>query len=870
MAEPVRLLLVEDVATDAELEVRELKRAGLQFEYEVVQDEQAYRRALAEFRPHAIICDFSMPGFDGMAALALARELAPEVPFIFVSGTLGEEYAIRALKNGATDYVLKTNLMRLPPALERALEIARERAAKRAAERELARVRERLQSIFESLPDVLWSMELPAERIEYVSPACVAIYGRPPTEFLANPDLWLECVHPQDRAAVIEARRRLIEGAGYGVEYRIVRPDGEVRWIQDRARLVRDAAGAPARLDGVMRDVTEMVRQRERLARLARMRDLLGAVTTTLMRPRERQQIFEEFCRIAVARGGFAMARVVLREADGRLAVAASSDESSGTFRRLIEVHNADPQAGRSLLARALRARQPMISNDVRNDERIPEREALTREGNFSLAILPLQVEGEVIGAVLLSAAETGYFDQEELALIGELVGNLALALDLQAKQQRLNYLALYDPLTALPNRTLFRERLAQALESCASRKTTLALAVFDLDRFKAVNDTFGQGAGDQVLREIARRLREAVGDVHRIARLGGDQFAVMRPDAGDLSQAGGVIQAKAARLFEAPIPFAGGEVRMSARAGIALFPEDGADADTLFQNAEAALKRAKETRERFILYAPQLNARVREQLELERRLRRAVEDRELFLHFQPKVELAARRMVGLEALMRWRGEDGKPISPALFVPVLERSGLILEAGRLAVELAAAAYRGWQAKGLRPPRVAVNVSTLELRQRDFVAAFLAAAGGAEGGVDIEITESLLMQDVQASIAKLRELRAAGIGIALDDFGTGHSSLAYLSRLPVDTLKIDHSFVRGMTDNAEDTSIVTSILSLAQALRLTSVAEGVETEEQARLLRLLRCDQMQGYLFSPPVPAEKIEELLGAPRPASGG
>jgi diguanylate cyclase (GGDEF)-like protein/PAS domain S-box-containing protein len=869
MAEPIRVLLVEDVATDAELEARELKRAGLRIEHKVVSDEQAYRRALAEFRPHVIICDFSMPGFDGMAALAIARELAPEVPFLFVSGTLGEEYAIRALKNGAADYVLKTNLMRLPPAVERALEMARERAAKREAERELERARERLQSIFESLPDVLWSMELPGERLEYVSPACFAIYGRPPAEFLANPDLWLECVHPQDRAAATEARRRLVEGGEYDTEYRIVRPDGELRWIQDRARLVRDASGAPARLDGVMRDITEAVRQRERLARLGRIRDLLGAVTTTLIRPRERQAIFEEFCRIAVSRGGFAMARIVLRDAEGRLSIAASTDESSGAFLNLLDEHNGDPAGGRSLLARALRARQPMISNDVRNDERIPDREALTRDGNYSLAILPLQVEGEVAGAVLLRAAETGFYDQEEMALIGEMIANLALALELEAKQQRLNYLALYDPLTGLPNRTLFRDRLAQALESCRRSGTMLALAVFDLDRFKAVNDTYGQGAGDEALREVARRLRETVGDVHRIARLGADHFAVMRPDVRDPSRAGSLIQATAVRLFEAPIPVKGSEVRVSARAGIAFFPDDGADAETLFQNAEAALKRAKETRERFVLYAPQLNARVREQLELERRLRRAIERRELFLHFQPKVEIGSRRVVGLEALMRWCDADGKPVSPAVFVPVLEQTGMILDAGRLAVTLAAEAYRGWQAKGLKAPRVAVNVSALELRQRDFVAAFVAAAGGAEGGVDIEITESLLMQDVEASIAKLRELREAGIGIALDDFGTGHSSLAYLSRLPVDTLKIDRSFVRGMTENAGDTSIVTSIISLAQALRLGTVAEGVETEEQARLLRLLRCEQMQGYLFSPPAAAERIEALLAAPSTATG-
>jgi EAL domain-containing protein (putative c-di-GMP-specific phosphodiesterase class I) len=256
----------------------------------------------------------------------------------------------------------------------------------------------------------------------------------------------------------------------------------------------------------------------------------------------------------------------------------------------------------------------------------------------------------------------------------------------------------------------------------------------------------------------------------------------------------------------------------------------------------------------------------------MEHRLRSAVERNELFLHYQPKVELASRRIVGLEALMRWVGADGVPVPPVKFVPVLEQTGLILEAGRQAFATAAAAYRKWQAQGLRPPRIAVNVSALQLRRASFAVDVRSALsdGGAGtgddgGGVDIEITESLLMSEVDESIRKLRELRAMGVHISLDDFGTGYSSLAYLSKLPVDSLKIDRGFIRGMTEKAEDTSIISTIISLAQSLRLDVVAEGVETEQQAQLLRLLRCDQAQGYLFSPPVPAERVELLLGTQR-----
>ena len=233
-------------------------------------------------------------------------------------------------------------------------------------------------------------------------------------------------------------------------------------------------------------------------------------------------------------------------------------------------------------------------------------------------------------------------------------------------------------------------------------------------------------------------------------------------------------------------------------------------------------------------------------------------------MHYQPKLDLASRRIVGLEALMRWTSPEGGLVSPAKFIPMLEQTGLILEAGRQAIAGATATYRDWQARGINPPRIAVNVSALQLRRPSFVADVRAALGDVKtdgGGVDLEITESLLMTEIDASIRKLRELRDMGLRIALDDFGTGYSSLAYLSKLPLDTLKIDRGFVNGMTENADDTSIVSTIISLAQALRFKVVAEGVETEQQAQLLRLLRCDQVQGYLFSPPVPAERIETLL---------
>ena len=323
-------------------------------------------------------------------------------------------------------------------------------------------------------------------------------------------------------------------------------------------------------------------------------------------------------------------------------------------------------------------------------------------------------------------------------------------------------------------------------------------------------------------------------------------------------------LEQVSAQVFGTPFAFDEREARLAAKAGIAVFPDDGVDADALLRNAEASLKRAKETGEAYLFYAPHINARVSEEVELERGLRNAVEHGELFLHFQPKLDLVTRRIVGLEALMRWKSPDGVLVAPVTFIAVLEQTGLILEAGRQAIAAATGAYRRWHAQGLEPPRIAVNVSQLQLRRKTFVedvCAALRAQNADGGGVDLEITESLLMHDVDESIRKLAALRDFGLRISLDDFGTGFSSLAYLSRLPLDTLKIDRAFVQGMTENPHDTSIVGTVISLAQALRLKVVAEGVETEQQAQLLRLLRCDQAQGFLFSRPVPAEDIEALL---------
>src|SRR2546427_3632071 len=596
------------------------------------------------------------------------------------------------------------------------------------------------------------------------------------------------------------------------------------------------------------------------------LREFSSRINWALVRLRERDELFAAISRIAVEVGGLRGARIGMLDPGTKDVIwkAWFGSWSEGGGPDALQASAREDESGSGLAGKALCELAPAISNDIASDPGVRQREKFVSFGVKAMAAFPLVVDGAAAGVLGLLASEVGYFDQDEVNLLAELAANVSFALELMHKQDRITYLALYDPLTGLPNRTLFHERLTQSLQSAGRNNASLALVLIDLERFKAINDTLGQQAGDGVLQAVAQRLGSAAGDINRLARLGSNLFAVMLRQIGGAAEVARWLEQVSVQVFGTPFTVDAREARLAAKAGIAIFPEDGADADALLRNAEASLKRAKQTAEAYLFYAPHINARVSEEVELEHRLRKAVERGELFLHFQPKLDLVTRRIVGLEALMRWKGPDGALVPPVTFIPVLEQTGLILEAGRQAIAAATGTYRSWQAQGLEPPRIAVNVSQLQLRRKSFVEdvrAALRADGADGGGVDLEITESLLMHDVDESIRKLAALRDSGLRISLDDFGTGFSSLAYLSRLPLDTLKIDRGFVQGVTENPHDTSIVGTIISLAQALRLKVVAEGVETEQQAQLLRLLRCDQAQGFLFSRPVPAEDIEALL---------
>lgn len=422
---------------------------------------------------------------------------------------------------------------------------------------------------------------------------------------------------------------------------------------------------------------------------------------------------------------------------------------------------------------------------------------------------------------------------------------------------------AYYDALTGLANAALFRERLGQLIDVSGRSGQRVAVAVLDIERFKVINDTLGRSAGDELLKQVAERFRSSATSNTIFARMDGDRFAIAAYGFDTENSIARFPEVHLAQWFDLPYRLGASEFRLSARVGLALFPDDGREQDEISAHAESALEKAKASGERYVFYTQAMSARIAGKLSLENRLRLAIERQEFVLHYQPKVHLDSREIVGLEALIRWNSAESGLVAPMQFVPVLEETGMILEVGRWALGQAVRDQALWSAGGLRVPRVAVNVSSIQLRQRDFVELVADAVGtaGVAGLIDLEITESRIMEDIDANIGKLRKIRALGIGIAIDDFGTGYSSLAYLAKLPVHTLKIDRLFIEKMLEDDDAMALVQTIISLAQSLKLTTVAEGVESEQQVDILELLRCDQMQGYVVSKPLPREQITALL---------
>jgi diguanylate cyclase (GGDEF)-like protein len=655
----VNMLFVEDSADDVELALRSLKADGIKPLWQRVQSEHDMRQALGGPQPDAILSDFSMPGFDGLHALRIARELTPEIPFIFVSGTIGEERAIEAIRAGATDYVLKNNLRRLGTAVKRALA----EAADRQRTRQIEADRARLVEILEATSDYV-AMASPEGKVLYLNAAWRKLAGD-------------------------QAPSKLLLDEGQG----------------ETALLAGDGSEVP---------VSQVV--------------------------------------------------IAHRGADGEVRF-------------------------RSTIARDIRERK--------------------------------------------------------------------------AYEARLKYLANYDSLTGLPNRSLLADRTSQAIAHAKRIGRTCALLVVNLDRFKLLTDSYGHAAGDTLLKLLGERLSQGLRGGDTAARAGADGFALL---AGDVQRPDDVLRIarNIRRVMAAPFAVDGREIHVTLSVGASMYPRDGEDFDLMLRNADAAANRVKEAGgNAFQFYAADMTRQALDRVELENALRSAIGQNQLELHYQPQIDLASGSIIAAEALMRWKHPERGFVSPALFIPIAEESELIQELGLWALNDAVQRAAQWHDAGW-PVRVAVNVSARQFRRDGFVHAVgnaLSVHDLPPAALELELTESALIDDREKALGILQELKRLGVQIAVDDFGTGYSSLSYLSGLPVDCLKIDRAFVMRLGLGGRDAALAQAIVSMGHALGMRVLAEGVETVEQLELLRAQGCDEGQGYLFAKPAAPDALGELL---------
>jgi len=478
--------------------------------------------------------------------------------------------------------------------------------------------------------------------------------------------------------------------------------------------------------------------------------------------------------------------------------------------------------------------------------------------------VLPIIWQGAVVGTVVLGFDGIAALSDEERARARDLGDRVGVAFATAAKDEQLYYQAHYDPLTELPNRLYFKDQLAHKLVQAQREQHQFALLFIDLDFFKNVNDSLGHAAGDEVLRQAATRFRDCVRDSDTVARLGGDEFTLILAPIKTSRDAERVAR-NVLSSMTAPFLVSGDEHFLNASIGIALFPADGSTGEELLRNADTAMYRAKESgRGQYVYFEERMNVAARSRVNLERELRHAIDRNEFCLYYQPQQHLHTGRITGAETLLRWNHKESGLLSPVHFIQLAEETGLIERLGEWVLREACRQFRVWQAEGVTLPRIAVNVSARQFKQRKFVdtvAAILHDSGTPPQCLELEITEGLLMSAARDVEMILGELSEMGVTIALDDFGTGYSSLAYLKRFPVDVVKIDQSFVRDIPADESSSAIVRAIIAMAQALHKQVVAEGVETAAQAEFLRRLKCDQLQGYYVSRPLSARQLPEFL---------
>jgi len=642
---------------------------------------------------------------------------------------------------------------------------------------------------------------------------------------------WSRALHPDDRDRVLAdwlAAAR--SGNDFKAEARFVREDGELVWTRLNAAVMRD--------DGLFLGHVQIV---EDISQRKAMEQGLRRAEEALFAEKERAQVTLNSIGDAVLATNLDGNVVYLNQVAEKM-TGWSGGEALG--RPLSQVFRVvDGQTHQVTVDPAQRAMRENRTVGLSMDSVLVRRDGTENPIEDSSAPIHSR-DGQVAGAVIV---------------FHDVSASRAITL-------KMAHLAQHDFLTGLPNRVLLTERLAQAIGQARRHRKQLAILFLDLDYFKTINDSLGHLVGDKLLQSVAERLATCVRTTDTVCRQGGDEFVILLAEIGQPLDAAQVAE-KLITAFAEPHLIDGHELHVTLSIGVSIYPDDGSKAEEAMQNADTAMYHAKTSgRNNFQFFTADMNSQAGQRLFIENRMRRALKEEEFALYYQPKVDIVSGAITGCEALIRWHDPELGMVHPEQFVPVAEACGLIVPIGRWVLEAACRQVRAWLDAGLAAVPVAVNVSALEFRDPGFVDGLtrtLKESGLAAGYLELELTESILMHDAESSVALLEAVKAMGVKLAVDDFGTGCSSLSYLSRFPIDTLKIDQSFVAGISTDSDQASIVSAVIGMGRNLRQRVIAEGVETAAQLAFLRTQRCDEGQGFLFGRPVSPENFARLLAA-------
>jgi diguanylate cyclase (GGDEF)-like protein len=861
-AAALKILYVEPNAQDIDVTEQVLASIAPHLQIESVQSAEQvfYRLSRKDCKCDidVLLLDYRLPG---MSATDILKELCQvrglDLPIILLTRSEDEEIARQSLKLGAADYIVKSAsyLQRLPTVIENVWL----RADSKRRERILLEERTRLSLATDAASIGIWEWNTATNEVIW-DDRMYEIYGVPKGSPITY-EIWKSYTHPDDLLKQVAQLERVgAENGRAQLDFRILRAHKNVRHLLIAKAVKWSTDSNDLRIVGTAIDITDRKQTELAIQEHAMQQGLIAAFGQKALASADLDELWEQAAIVASQGLNIKFCKVLQLAPDLRsFVLKAGIGWQKGWIGRQISLTYENSQ-NRFVLA----SHQPVIVEDFQSDTRFKPSNILRNHNIRSGGDVLISGAGGPYGILGAYSQEPVRFKPSGIDFLQSIANILATAIDRKTTEERLTYLAQFDTLTALPNRSLFLDRLRQAMEHAQRKQGQVGVVFADLDRFKIVNDTMGHCIGDKLLIHVARRLQQCVRSCDTVARLGGDEFAFILSDLAQAQDAT-IVAEKVIAVLLAPFELEAQEIYISASVGISIYPGDGIDADSLLRNADTAMFQAKEQGPAiYQFYLPQMNERAVARLKIETQLRGALARHEFVLHYQPKASLVSGEITGFEALLRWQHPLQGLVPPLQFISVLEDTGLIVSVGEWVVRTVCEQIKKWQEQGLVLHPISINLSARQFQQQDLdsiIGKTLKLTEIDPHLLEFELTESVLMKEAETAANALQNLKAFGVQISMDDFGTGYSSLAYLKRFPLDVLKIDRAFIRDVTTDPDDATIAVAMIKLAHSLGLRVVAEGVETRDQLDFLIEHGCDEIQGYYFSQPLPLERASQAL---------